>query len=75
MLNLKKAHTTTGTLKELILEGTKMEKTNCYTFLGSTITRYGYNYKEINRRLLIGKMAMTKPEQIMKDQDGLEKWQ
>jgi len=69
MLNLKKAHTTTGTLKELILEGTKMEKTNCYTFLGSTITTYGYNYKEINRRLLIGKMAMTKPEQIMKDQD------
>ena len=46
-----------------------MEVTNCYTFLGSIITRDGYDYKEINGRLLIGRMIMTKQEKIMKDQD------
>jgi hypothetical protein len=61
MLNPKKIMTT-GTVKEYILEGTKMVMTNCYTFLGSIITRDGYNYKEINRKLSIGRMAMTKLE-------------
>ena len=46
-----------------------MEITNCYTFLGSIIIRDGYDYKEINRRLSIERMAMTKLEKIMKDQD------
>jgi hypothetical protein len=70
MLNLKKTKIMTrGTLKEFIFEGTEMEITNCYTFLGSIITRDGYDYKEINRRLSIGRMVMTKLEKIMKDQD------
>ena len=70
MLNLKKTKIiTTGTLKEFILEEIKMEITNCYTFLGSIITRDGYDYKEINRRILIGRMVMTKLEKIMKHQD------
>ena len=70
MLNLKKTKImTTGTLKEFILEGREMEITSCYTFLGSIITRDGYDYKEINRRLSIGRMVMTKLEKIMKDQD------
>ena len=69
MLNLKKTKImTTGNPKEFILEGTEMEITN-YTFLGSIITRDGYDYKEVNRRLLIGRMAMTKLAKIMKDQD------
>jgi len=69
MLNLKKTQImTTGTLKEFILDGTKME-INFYTFLGSIITRDGYDYKEINRKLSIGRMAMTKLEKIMKAQD------
>ena len=43
MLNLKKTKImTTGTLKDFILEGTEMEITNCYTFLGSIVTRDGY---------------------------------
>jgi hypothetical protein len=63
---------TTGTLKEFVLEGTEMEITNCYIFLGSIITRDGYDYKEINRRLSIGRMAMPKLEKIMKDQDVKE---
>jgi len=70
MLNLKKTKIiTTGTLKEFILEGTDTEITKCYTFLGSIVTRDGYDYKEINRRLSIGRMVMTKLEKIMKDQD------
>jgi hypothetical protein len=44
-----------------------MEIINSYAFLSSIIARDGYEYKEINRRLSIGRMAMTKPEKIMKD--------
>jgi hypothetical protein len=52
MLNLKKTKImTTGILNEFILDGTEMEIINCYTFFGSVITRDGYDYKEINRRL------------------------
>jgi hypothetical protein len=69
MLNLKMTKImTTGTLNEFILEGTEME-INCYTFLGTIITRDGYEHKEINRRLSIGRMAMTKLEKIMKGWD------
>jgi len=60
---------TTGILNEFILDGTEMEIISCYTFLGSIITRVGYDYKEINRRLSIGRMAMTKLEKMMKDRD------
>jgi len=70
MLNLKKTKIkTTGPLKEFILEGREMEIINSYAFLGSIITRDGYEHKEINRRLSIGRMAMTKLEKIMKDRD------
>ena len=65
MLNLKKTKImTTGPLKEFILEGTEMDIINSYTFLGRIITRDGYEHKEINRRLSIGRMAMTKLENI-----------
>ena len=70
LLNLKKTKImTTGTLNEFTLDGTEMEIINCYTFLGSIITRDSYVHKEINRRLSIGRMAMTKLEKIMKDRD------
>jgi hypothetical protein len=70
MLNLKKTKMmTTGTLKEFILEGTEMEIINSYTFLGSIVTRDGYEHKEINRRPAIGRMAMTKLGKIMQDRD------
>jgi hypothetical protein len=69
-LNLKNTKImTTGTLNEFILDGTEMEIINCYTFLGTIITRDGYDHKETNRRLSIGRIAMTKLEKIMKDQD------
>jgi hypothetical protein len=54
---------------EFILEGTEIEITNYHTFLGSINTRDRYDNKEINRRLLIGKMAMTKLEKIMKNRN------
>jgi len=69
-LNLKKTRImTTGTLNEFILDGTEIEVTSYHTFLGSIITRDGYDNKEINRRLSIGRMAMTKLEKTMKDRD------
>jgi hypothetical protein len=70
MLNLKKTKImTTGLVKEFIVEGTEMEIINSYNFLGSIITRDGYEHKEINRRLAFRRIAVTKPEKIMKDRD------
>jgi hypothetical protein len=63
---------TTVTLNEFILDGTEIEITSYHTFLGSIITRDGYDNKETNRRLSIGRMAMTKLEKFMKDQDVKE---
>jgi hypothetical protein len=60
---------TTGTLNEFILDRTEMEIINCCTLYGSIITRDGYDYKEINRRLPIGRMAMTKLEKNRKNRD------
>jgi hypothetical protein len=54
------------------LDGTETEITSYHTFLGSIITRDGYDNKETNRRLSIGRMAMTKLEKIMKDR-GVKK--
>jgi len=59
----------TGILNEFLLDGTEIEVINYYTFLGSIIARDGYDYKEINIRLSIGGMAMTKLEKNMKDRD------
>jgi hypothetical protein len=70
MLNLKKTKImTTGTLNKFILDGTEIEIVNGYTFLGTIITRDSYDHKEINRRLSMGRLAMTKLEKIMKDRD------
>jgi hypothetical protein len=38
-------------------------------YLTLTLTRDGYNHKEINRRLSIGRMAMTKLEKNMKNRN------
>jgi hypothetical protein len=40
--------------------------------IGTVITRDGYDHKEINRRLSIGRMAMTKLEKIIKNRDVTE---
>jgi hypothetical protein len=70
MLNLKKTKImSTGPLKEFIVEGIEMAIIKSYNFLGSIITRDGYEHKEIIRRLVMGRMAMTKQGKIMKDWD------
>jgi hypothetical protein len=70
MLNLRKTKImTTGALNKYILDGTKIEIVNSYTFLGTIITRDGYDHKEINTRLSMGRPAMIKPEKLMKDRD------
>jgi hypothetical protein len=51
---------TTETLNEFILDGTEMEITSCHTLPGSITTGDGYDNKEFNRRLSVGRMAMTK---------------
>jgi hypothetical protein len=51
------------------LDGTEIEIRSYHTFLGSIITRDGYDNKEINRRLSIERMAMTKLEKIRKDRN------
>jgi hypothetical protein len=58
---------TTGTLNKFILDGTEVEIVNSYAFLGTIITRDGYDHKEINIRLSMGRLAMTKLEKIIKD--------
>jgi hypothetical protein len=69
-LNLKKTKImTTGTGNEFILDGTEIEITSYHTFLGSTITRDRDDNKDINRRLSIGRTAMTKLEKTVKEQD------
>jgi hypothetical protein len=50
----------TGTLNKFILDGTEIEIVNGWTFLGTIITRDGYDQKEINIRLSMGRLAMTK---------------
>jgi hypothetical protein len=47
---------TTGTLNKFILDGLEIEIVNSYTFLGTIITRDGYDHKEINRRLAMIKL-------------------
>jgi hypothetical protein len=70
MLNLKKTKImTTGTLNKFILDGTEIEIVNSYTFLGNIITTDGYDQKEINRRLSMGRLAMIKLEKLVKDRD------
>jgi hypothetical protein len=42
---------------------------NCYTFLGTIITRDGSMSKEINRTISSRRLAMINLEKIMKDRD------
>ena len=46
-----------------------MEKVTDFIFLGSKITADGYCSREIKRRLLIGRKAMTNLDSILKSRD------
>lgn len=70
MLNLNKTKImTTGMIRKFQIDGTEIEVTNEYNFLGSLITKDGYSRKEINRRISIGRTAVTKLDKIIKDKD------
>jgi hypothetical protein len=43
-----------------------------FTYIISIINRDGYDHKDINRRLSIARMVITKLEKIMKDWDVTE---
>jgi hypothetical protein len=42
---------TTGTLIEIILDGTELEITSCHIFLSSIITSDGYDYRDQQKTL------------------------
>ena len=65
------------------MEGEIMETVTDFTFLGSKITADGYCSNEIERRLLLGRKAMTNLYSILKSRDitlqtvvmyGCESW-
>jgi hypothetical protein len=58
-----------------VTQPTELDIISCYTFLGTIITRDGYDHKEINRRLSIGRTAMTKLIKIIKDLDIKKNYQ
>ena len=67
-LNLAKTKVmTTGKNQILKIEGQVLEIVECYTFLGSIVTKDDMCMKEIKRRIMMGKSAMSKLERILKD--------
>ena len=51
------------------IEGEKVEVVTDFLFLGSKITVDGDCSHEIRRRLLLGRKAMTNPDNVMKSRD------
>ena len=53
----------------LKIDGQDLEIVECYTFLGSIVTKDGMCTKEIKKRIMLGKSAMSKVEKILKDKN------
>ena len=51
------------------IDGETVETVSDFVFLGSKITADGDCSHEIKRRLLLGKIAMTNPDSILKSRD------
>ena len=51
------------------MDGQKVETVTDFIFLGSKITVDGYFSHEIERRLLLGRKAMTNLDNILKSRD------
>ena len=51
------------------IDGGKVETETDFIFLGSKITVDGYCSREIKRHLLLGRIAMTKLDSILKSRD------
>ena len=59
---------TTGKSQILKIDGQDLEIVECYTFLGSTVTKDGMCTREI-KRIMMGKSAMSKLERVLKDKN------
>ena len=83
-LNIQKTKIrASGPITSWQMEGEIMETVTDFTFLGSKITADGYCSNEIERRLLLGRKAMTNLYSILKSRDitlqtvvmyGCESW-
>ena len=58
-----------GPITSWQLEGEKVDLVTDFLFLGSKITADGDCRHEIRRRLLLGRKAMTNPDNVMKSRD------
>ena len=58
-----------GPITSWQLEGEKVDLVTDFLFLGSKITADGDCRHEIRRRLLLGRKAMTNPDNVMKNRD------
>ena len=61
---------TTEKSQNFKIEGQGLEVVECYTFLGLTVTKDGICMKENQRRIMMGKSAMSKLERICKDKSN-----
>ena len=69
-LNLSKRKVmTTGKNQIFKIDGRVLEIVECYIFLGSIVTKDGMCTKEIKRRIMMGKSAMSKLERTLKDKN------
>ena len=59
----------TSTITSWQIEGEDMEAVTDFTFLGSMITADGDSRHEIKSRLLLGRKAMTKLDNVLKSRD------
>ena len=58
-----------GPITSWQIDGETMETVTDFIFLGSKITAYGDCSREIKRRLLLGRKAMTNLDSILKSRD------
>ena len=59
-----------GPITSWQLEGEKVDIVTDFLFLGSKITADGDCRHEIRRRLLLGRKAMTNPDNVMKSRES-----
>ena len=59
----------TGPITSWQIDGETMETVAAFIFLGTMITADGDCSHEIKRRLLLGRKAMTNPDNILKSRD------
>ena len=73
-LNIQKTKImASGPITSWQIEGENVEAVTDFIFLGSKITAEGDSSHEIKRRLLLGRIAMTNLDSILKSRDIINK--